>query len=74
MSKKQDYQSSEVLPAIPEDVLIIVPVRNLVMFPGVMMPMQVGRERSIAGVLEASSSKRRVGLILQRDAEEDQQK
>ncbi len=71
MSKKQDYQSSEVLPAIPEDVLIIVPVRNLVMFPGVMMPMQVGRERSIAGVLEASSSKRRVGLILQRDAEED---
>ncbi len=59
--------SSELLPAVPEDILIIVPVRNLVMFPGVMMPMQVGREFSIAGVEEAFESKRRIGLLMQRD-------
>lgn len=71
MSNSQSTSTPEILPAVPEDILIIVPVRNLVMFPGVMMPMQVGRERSIAGVEEAVNSKRRIGLILQRDADVD---
>lgn len=71
MSKESDSPKSEILPAVPEDILIIVPVRNLVMFPGVMMPMQVGREPSIAGVLEAANSKRRIGLILQHDPDQD---
>ncbi len=58
---------AEVLPATTEDILIIVPVRNMVMFPGVMMPMQVGRESSIAAIEEAIASKRRIGLLMQRD-------
>ncbi|MDZ7736512.1 MAG: endopeptidase La [Gammaproteobacteria bacterium] len=56
------------LPAIPEDVLIIVPVRNTVLFPGVILPIVVGRERSIAGLEEAIRNKRKIGLVLQRDA------
>jgi len=56
------------LPAIPEDVLIIVPVRNTVQFPGVILPIVVGRERSIAGLEEAIRNKRKIGLVLQRDA------
>ena len=67
MSNVDNTFSQELLPAVPEDILIIVPVRNLVMFPGVMMPMQVGREASIAGIEEALSSKRRIGLLMQRD-------
>ena len=29
---------------IPEDALIIVPVRNLVLFPGMILPVTIGRE------------------------------
>ncbi len=69
MSKVDITSSSELLPSVPDDVLIIVPVRNMVMFPGVMMPMQVGRDFSIAGIEEAFESKRRIGLLMQHDAD-----
>ena len=32
----------------PEDVLIILPVRNLVLFPGVVLPVSIGRDKSLA--------------------------
>ncbi|MDY6941785.1 MAG: endopeptidase La [Pseudomonadota bacterium] len=57
---------------LPEDVLIIIPVRNLVLFPGIVMPIAVGREQSIAAAQEAARTERPVGLLLQRDAEVDQ--
>ena len=55
-------------PEIPSDALIIVPTRNLVLFPGLVMPLNIGREASIAAVQEAVRSKRRIGVVLQRDA------
>ena len=30
--------------AIPDDALIIVPVRNMVLFPGMILPITIGRE------------------------------
>ena len=39
---------------LPEDALIIVPVRNVVLFPGMVVPLTVGRERSRAAAQEAS--------------------
>lgn len=59
-------QSGQVLPA---DALIILPVRNMVLFPGLVMPINIGRERTIAAAQEAMRSERQVGVILQRDAE-----
>jgi len=59
------------VPAIPEDVLIIVPVRNTVLFPGVILPIVVGRERSMAGIEEAIRNQRKIGLVLQKDPGED---
>jgi ATP-dependent Lon protease len=53
--------------ALPEDVLILVPMRNTVLFPGVVMPITVGREQSIAAAQEAVRSERPIGLLLQRD-------
>ncbi|WP_292936969.1 endopeptidase La [Noviherbaspirillum sp.] len=53
---------------LPEGVLIIVPVRNLVLFPGLVMPITVGREISIAAAQEAARSGRQLGVLLQRDA------
>lgn len=52
---------------LPEDALILVPMRNTVLFPGVVMPVTLGRERSIAAAQEAVRSERPIGLVLQRD-------
>ena len=51
---------------VPEDVLIILPVRNLVLFPGVVAPVGVNRAKTVAGVREALRTERKVGLLLQR--------
>jgi ATP-dependent Lon protease len=56
---------------LPEDVLIILPVRNTVLFPQVVLPIAISRERTVAGAQEAVKSRRKVGLLLQRDASED---
>ncbi len=57
--------------ALPDDALILVPVRNLVLFPTVILPIAVGRERSVAAAQEAVRSERPVGIVLQRNAAVD---
>jgi ATP-dependent Lon protease len=54
--------------ALPPDGLILIPVRNLVLFPGMVAPVSIGRERSIAAAQEATRSERSIGILLQRDA------
>jgi ATP-dependent Lon protease len=56
---------------LPPDGLILIPVRNLVLFPGLVTPVSIGRERSIAAAQEAARSERPVGILLQRDAAAD---
>jgi ATP-dependent Lon protease len=53
--------------ALPPDALILIPVRNLVLFPGMVAPVSIGRERSIAAAQEAARSERPIGILLQRD-------
>jgi ATP-dependent Lon protease len=59
-------------PALPEDALILVPVRNTVLFPGMILPITVGRGSSIAGAQQAVKADRPIGIVLQRDPEADQ--
>jgi ATP-dependent Lon protease len=54
---------------IPGDALIIVPVRNTVLFPGVVIPITIGRPKSIGAAHQAVREQRPVGILLQRDAE-----
>ncbi|MEO8936350.1 MAG: endopeptidase La [Burkholderiaceae bacterium] len=63
---------SEPLRPIPEDALIILPVRNVVMFPGTIFPLAIVRSRSLAAVQEAVRLERPLGVLLQSmpDAEE----
>jgi ATP-dependent Lon protease len=56
---------------LPQDALILVPVRNVVLFPGVITPVTIGRASSVAAAQEAVRSERRVGLLLQRDPEKN---
>src|SRR5271170_356558 len=58
------------LPALPEDALIIIPVRGMVLFPGLVLPVTLGRERSIAAAQEAARLGQPIGLVLQRDPEQ----
>ena len=41
------------MPPLPADALIIVPVRSTVLFPGIMLPITIGRQRSIAAAQQA---------------------
>jgi ATP-dependent Lon protease len=54
---------------IPGDALIIVPVRNTVLFPGVVAPITVGRPKSVAAAQQALREQRPIGIVLQRNAE-----
>jgi ATP-dependent Lon protease len=54
---------------LPPDALIIVPVRNTVLFPGLVLPITVGRQKSIAAAQQAVRDQRQVGILMQRDAE-----
>src|SRR6202048_229885 len=59
-------------PVIPEDATIILPVRNMLLFPGVVLPLTIGRPSSIAAAQEAVRSGRKVGLLLQNDPDLEQ--
>jgi ATP-dependent Lon protease len=50
-----------------EDVLIILPVANAVLFPGVVLPIAITGELALAAAQEAVRTQRRVGLLLQMD-------
>jgi len=51
---------------LPED-LAILPLRNAVLFPGVVFPITVGRDKSIRLVKEAYKKERVIGVVAQRD-------
>jgi ATP-dependent Lon protease len=48
-----------------EDVLIILPVSNAVLFPGVVLPIAIAGTAALAAAQEAVRTQRRVGLLLQ---------
>jgi len=54
---------------LPSDALIIVPVRNIVLFPGMVLPIAVGRLGSVAAAQQAVREQRQIGILMQRDPE-----
>jgi ATP-dependent Lon protease len=76
MSDSQSARASESesgtvkpLPDLPDDALIIVPVRSFVLFPGTIFPITIGRPQSIAAAQAAVRAQRQVGILMQRDPE-----
>lgn len=49
------------------DELPILPLRNMVLFPGVAMPVMIGRTKSMRLVKEATRKKSMIGVICQKD-------
>jgi ATP-dependent Lon protease len=57
------------MPVLPPDAVIVVPVRNVVLFPGMVMPVAIGRPRSIVAAQHAVREQRQIGILMQRDPE-----
>jgi ATP-dependent Lon protease len=55
------------------ELLPILPVKNTVLFPGVVMPITVGRQRSIRLVKKAYKGDKIIGVIAQKNNNEDPQ-
>ncbi|MGQ9592510.1 MAG: endopeptidase La, partial [Planctomycetota bacterium] len=53
----------------PVDAVNILCVRNLVLFPGIILPISVGRRRSVEAVQDAVRAQRPIGLLLQKAPE-----
>lgn len=64
MSSQDEEEMSKA--AIP-NMLPILPLRNTVLFPGVVIPITVGRDKSIKLVKEAYRGDRTIGVVSQKD-------
>lgn len=63
VNEEDHDDASEKLP----DNLPILPLRNTVLFPGVVIPITVGRDKSIKLIREANSADKIIGVVSQRD-------
>jgi ATP-dependent Lon protease len=52
---------------IPEGALIIIPMRNQVLYPSMVMPLMVGRPARLQAIEEAVRQQLQLGFVLQRD-------
>ncbi|HEX6144153.1 MAG TPA: endopeptidase La, partial [Geminicoccaceae bacterium] len=59
-------------PGLPDDAIIVVPVRNFVLFPGLVLPLAVNRPFSVQAAQEAARSDKPIGILLQRDPAQDE--
>ena len=67
--RKSDAASAAETLTIPDDAMVILPVRNMVLFPGMVVPIAIGRRGSIAAAQFAIKAERPLGILMQRNAQ-----
>lgn len=79
LSQTVSDEDVEFLPILPEedgadgkkleipDVLPLLPLRNTILFPGVVLPITIGRDKSIIAVKEAYKGNKLIGVVGQID-------
>ena len=67
MDEEDEQQKHEVYP----EIMPILPLKNTVLFPGVVIPITVGREKSIKAVQKAYETNKIIGVLSQRDSNSD---
>src|ERR1700754_3858184 len=65
--KPQKINQDTMPPPLPPGAMIILPVRQVVLFPGVVLPLSIGRPASIAAAQEAVRNEQPLGILLQKD-------
>ncbi len=63
LDEEDDAKTGEVFP----DTLPILPLKNTVLFPGIVTPITVGRDKSIRAVQKAYEDNRFIGVLSQKD-------
>jgi ATP-dependent Lon protease len=64
-AEDEEEMNSEKLP----ETLAILPLRNTVLFPGVVIPITAGRDSSIALIKDANNGNKIIGVVSQKDAD-----
>lgn len=62
-AEEEDNMNKQVFP----EELPILPLRNNVLFPGVVIPITVGRDKSIKLIREANSGNKTIGVVSQKN-------
>jgi ATP-dependent Lon protease len=60
-------EANTALRPLPPDAVIVMSVRDTVLFPGMVAPITVGRPRSVAAAQQAVREQRQIGILMQRD-------
>jgi ATP-dependent Lon protease len=63
---ESDAESNEKID-IPSDIALL-PLRNTVLFPGVVLPITVGRDKSIKAVTDSYKGSKLIGVVAQKDS------
>ena len=63
---ESDAESNEKID-IPSDIALL-PLRNTVLFPGVVLPITVGRDKSIKAVTDSYKGNKLIGVVAQKDS------
>jgi ATP-dependent Lon protease len=63
-SEDEETMNTEKIP----EVLSILPLRNTVLFPGVVIPITVGRDKSIRLIKDAYKADKIIGVVAQKDS------
>ncbi len=66
-AEEEENMNKEIYP----DELPILPLRNNVLFPGVVIPITVGRDKSIKLVQEANKRNKIIGVVSQKNQDEE---
>lgn len=67
-SEDEDAMHKEELP----EILPILPLRNTVLFPGVVIPITAGRDKSIKLINETNKGTKVIGVVSQKDENEEE--
>ncbi len=68
MTVEDDGQHKE---EVDINALPIIPLRNTVLFPGVVIPITVGRDKSISALREAYAGKKYIGVVAQKESDQE---
>src|SRR6056300_46978 len=62
-TEDEEALENEALP----DTVPILPLRNTILFPGVVIPITAGRDKSIQLIKDANKSDKVIGVVAQKD-------
>ena len=63
----EEEMNNESLP----ETLVILPLRNMVLFPGVVIPITAGRDKSIKLINDANAAGKTIGVVAQKNEEDE---